>query len=326
MNPLFKAGLLGAGLSLFSNGLIAQLPNYPDVPLISEATDPKSIDLSFYSGYVSGKSQEIVYSQTDSGEIYRLSQLDWQIQNLWVIGGIVSANFLDNRLHFVFDGWGKAIASSSIMVDRDWLDKSSIERLTHISWSRSYLKTAYKLVGEMGYDFYQKKWGRLGFDTCLLTGYEYFRLFWEDLGGYYIYDSGLDFGMWPEQLGISYNQEFSIPYFGLQVELEWNEMIAIDLYGKFSWSAYVNEQDVHHLREIVFDDEFENGQYWMLGGAFSWRFWKNLECDLKYDYEQLNNAIGKITMQRADQTKTRSEGGGLAHHHQTLSLGLSAAF
>ncbi|MDP1609264.1 MAG: omptin family outer membrane protease [Chlamydiales bacterium] len=297
-------------------------PKTPSEPV----SDPYVIDLSCYGGLVDGLTKEIVFAQTSQGRVYKLSQLDWEIRELWVIGGRAAAHFLDERLHITLDGWGKTTSSESVMVDQDWNQEFSFTTPINISWSTSHLESAYKIIGELGYDFHLINFESARFKTALLAGYQYFQLAWKDYGGFYIYGNGAYMGTLPDELGVSYSQEYSIPYFGFGFNGNWEDQIQWSCYGKISGSTFVHQKDTHHLREITFDEEIPYGVYWMAGTSFSIFFSEHINCSIKYGYEQMNEAIGTMTVYEKDKPPEKFSGSGVYHRHQTLSLGISSTF
>lgn len=299
---------------------------WPKTPLEDES-DLFIFDFSCYGGLVNGLTKELVFSQTDQGQTYKLSQLDWKIRELWVVGGRAAVHLSDRKFHFIVDGWGKATSRESVMVDQDWDQKFSLKTPVHISWSTAYLKSAYKIMGEIGYDFYQSDFGLARLQTTLLAGYQYFELAWKDYGnGLYIYDYGTNIGVFPKELGISYSQEYSIPYFGLEFNGDWEELIQWTCYGKISNSAFVHQKDIHHLRELTFDEEIPYGVYWMVGTSLSLSFSDYINCNIKYGYEQINETKGTMTVYQKNKPPERYLGSGVFHRHQTLSLGISSTF
>ncbi len=298
---------------------------WPKMPL-EDDSDPMAFDLSCYGGLVNGLTKELVFAETAGGQVYKLSQLDWNIRDLWVVGGRAALHLSDQKFHFIIDGWGKASASESIMVDRDWNSEYSLKTPRHISWGPSYLKSAYKITGEIGYDFHQTDLGLAKLQTTLLAGYQYFQLAWEKYGGFYVYNYGEFRGMLPDRICVSYAQEYSIPYFGLEFNGTWEELIQWTCYGKISNSAFVHQKDIHHLREITYDEEIPYGVYWMVGTSLSLFFSDSVDCNIKYGYEQINEAKGIMTIYEKDEPPQTFSGSGVYHRHQTVSLGINSTF
>lgn len=283
-------------------------------------------DIDFYNGYIRGKSEEIVYVLDDSNKIRRLSQIDWDTGHLWVLGGKAAAHLSSDRFHVTIDGWMKAASSASTMIDRDWRKNDEPHLITDISWSSSYLKRAYGFVTELASDSPTYKIGQLSLNYSFLAGYEKTRFSWGSRGGVYVYNQGKSMGFFSDEPGISYDQLFAIPYLGFQIKTIFKQMFHLSTYVKYSYKTYVWDKDIHHLRDIIYDGQFQECKYWMVGSSLCWNLWKMIDCHLKYDFEQLNGTLGNMTIHAPDQPPLTIGGAGAFHYHQTFSLGLAAEF
>jgi outer membrane protease len=291
---------------------------------LQNKTGKEWFDISFYNGYVSGESKEIVYSRSEAGEVYTLSQLDWNVGNMWVMGTRYGMNLLDDRLHLSIDSWIKIFASKATMADRDWRDRSNPSQLTDLSLSSSELKKAHKITGELGVDSNPTQLGPIAIKYGLIGGYQSLYLLWKDQPQLYI--SGDWGGFFNEELGITYKQTFSIPYLGLQTKWIWNRLLETAIYFKIAPRTHVSTHDTHHLRDVVFDEDFQRCGYWMVGSTLRWNIWKQIDCDVKCSYEQLNTALGVMTIRSKDAPAIKYKGAGVFHSHQTVSLGITAVF
>lgn len=325
LNFILTLALVSASLQATDTGpskLDFVLPKMPP----PAASDPYVFALSCYGGQVNGLTKELVFVKTDQGRVYKASQLDWGIQELWVVGGRAAIRFLDEKFRLILDGWGKAASRESLVVDRDWHAEFSFKTPLHISWSPSHLRSAYKIMTEFGFDFYQIDSESAELQTALLIGFQYFQLALKGSGGMYAYNNGADLGFLPSGPGISYFQEYSIPYLGLELNGEWKKIIQWGCFGKISNSAFVHQEDIHHLRGIAYDEEIPNGIYWMVGASFSLSFFKYLDCNVQYSYEQMNETKGTMTIYRENEQPETYLGSGVYHWHQILSLGISSSF
>lgn len=287
-----------------------------------------ALDLSLYSGYITGHSKEKVYNQTSTGLSYKVSQLDWKIRNLWVLGGAAQINFLDDRLHVYVDGWGKIHASKSKMVDRDFFNINQPSVATDISWHPdTHLKTAFEIDVMLDYDFYCFQYSCQEIKFGVLIGYKYQKYHWNAYGGHFSYASGTINGNFPAGvLVIAYTQEFCIPYIGLQVDWNWNNWIDIRIFSKFTTLAYVRDYDLHALRATHFVGKFKESHFLVVGAEAVWNIYKYINLDLKYNYEHLNNTIGNATETVGDISFTTNDSVGIEHYHHLIALGLSASF
>ncbi len=321
-------------LSLGKEELASSLQSSPfaDVPLkMTDSSETQKaepwLDVRLYAGHVNGKSGEIVYVRAESGEVYRLSQLDWFIPNLWAMGAKISKSLLANTLHLSIKGWGKMAANNTTMIDRDWQDETSIKTLTDISVHKSRIEKAYELVAEMGYDFFSIKKNQSTLIVRWLIGYEHLFIAWDSFGSVYNYGTGTHKGWDPDMhRAIFYSQRFSIPYQGLQIGWNLNKMLKVVLFGKGSTTAAMQDRDIHFYRQIIFDSDFSRCSYWTVGGQVEWNLWKSLYYTMDYEYERFNKALGITTQKRPDTPDRTYGGAGAFHEHQTITLGLTTEF
>lgn len=313
------ATLLGS-LSLFGNmapQCLTSFCNEEENHLIQGL----DLELSLYAGYVNGESQELVLDGSET-----LSQLDWKIRQLWVLGGTAKLHLRDDTFHISIDGWNKLTAAKSTMVDRDYEDEDDPSLRTHISrHPDTHLKTAYAIDAEFDYDFYQFCFNDSPLKLGFLCGYKHMQLKWKSFGGTFDYESVTGF-FDPSILVISFKETFSIPYVGLQINWQWNDCFEARIYGKFSSIANVRNHDLHNLRDIVFEDDFHNATYWIVGAEVRWSLCQWLDLDLRYSYEQLNKVQGTSKVTQEGFYLGSHDGGGCKHFQQMVSAGLTAEF
>lgn len=301
-----------------STSLFAPLFGYTS----SEILNCWNIDLSLYTGYVNGQSQELVLDGP-----HTLSRIDWKINNLWVLGGTAKLNLYNDTIHFSLDGWNKLHADKSTMVDRDYQDNNDPNLLTDISWHPdTHLKTAYAIETEIAYDFHQFSFDCYQVKPGILLGYRYLKYDWSAYGGTFIYDNGLLVGEFaPGLLVISYEETFSIPYIGLQLDCQWKDCLNVRPYIKYTGLAGIRSLDFHALRDITFEDKLKNATYWITGVEARWNVWEWLDLDLRYSYEQLVKSKG-TTKFIEDGEVGYHNGAGCKHHQQLFFAGLTARF
>lgn len=310
-------------------------------PAMNEATSPGfipqwdcnrlecwNLDLSLYGGYINGDSKEIVYNRLNTGIPYKISQLDWKIRNLWVLGGEAKVNFLDDRLHISVNGWNKIHASKSKMVDRDFYNIEQPSVPTEISWHPdTRLKTAFQVDIMVDYDFFCFQYGCQEIKLGILAGYEFQKIHWNAYGGHYSYRNGKINGNFPAgELVIAYTQEFCVPYIGLQVSWNWKNCVDVCLFGKYTTLAYVKDHDFHALREAHFTGKFCDSKYLVIGAEATWNIYRCFNLELKYNYEHLNNTTGDATETMGGFSFKAKDSVGTEHTHHMIALGLSASF
>ena len=324
-----KLGFLGLGVlaaSCCSAGVLSEDP----------APKKMHYDITVYNGYVSGNSESIVYRpshsigyreyvdglsnelvlMSDSDEL--MSHLDWKLRHMLVNGVKASATL--GKLHLMMNGWYRINASESTMVDRDWMNSDKPAQMTHISWSPSELKNAYEISAELAYEIFQWKLKKHDFVFQALGGYKQLRFYWESSGGSFQYYD--HWGSLPDRLGIGFAQKFAIPYLGLRADHHWKQ-IAYGLFWKVSPGlSTITSHDYHALRFTDFYEEFKNGNYWMLGGNFSWNFRSNLTLNLSYAFDQLITTRGNTTINNRESGRSTyfTGGAGVSHAHQICTL------
>jgi outer membrane protease len=290
------------------------------------------IDLSLYTGYVNGESQELVLNGS-----HTLSRLDWKITNLWVLGATGRVGLYHDTFHISIDGWNKLSASKSTMIDRDYQNAEDLSQVTEFSEHKdTRLKTAYSIEGEFDYDFYQCCLGSSQTKFGVLIGYKYTKFHWDSHGGtyrYYNYDDDINYnaeyeeGFFdPDESLISFQETFSIPYAGIQLKWQWNDCFDVRGYGKFTNIATIQNKDFHLLRDMIFKDTCNNATYWIAGIEARWNLCAWLALDLKYSYEQLNKATGTTHMTESGENLGYHNGAGCKHRQQLFVAGLTAKF
>ena len=314
-----------ASLHAFCNSSLC----YDEIPYEECCYDEYwDVDLSIYTGLIYGKSKEIVFEGAGSPTPYqKISILDWDIRNLWVMGGTIEKSFFSNSLHLTVDGWGKVGSGQTTMVDRDFTDSDDPGLLTDISKSPdTHLTQAYLIDAEICYDFYNlSPWCsdlRFGF----LLGYQYSKFAWKAFGGNFDYDEGADIGSFPDgELVIAYQQKFSVPYIGLN--LDWQiDCWELNLFGKYTCLAYAEDHDFHALRDATFIDKFNAQQYWNAGAKASWNFLGNAWLNIKYEFQRLEPAVGDTIHSEGGTTARIRKAAGISHYQNLYSFGLTVCF
>ncbi len=292
------------------------------------SNNPWGVDLSIYSGYVYGKSKEIAVGAVDTELTgYKISQIDWSIRNLWIMGGTVKKSFLGDTLQLSLDGWGRVGSGHVKQVDRDYLNLARPDMVTDISTStNTHINDAYLIDLELCYDFYRLRLCDSALKIGGLLGYQYAQFGWRSYGGEFSYDRGQYVGNFtPGELVIAYKQKFSVPYFGLNALWKWDNL-DVNLFGKYTWFAHVKSTDSHPLRGLTFKDNFSRQQYWSIGANTSWSFWDNYSLDFKYAFEKLEQGRGDTNQTGDGQSVSFNKSAKIGHFHNLFTLGLSARF
>jgi outer membrane protease len=252
-----------------------------------------------------------------------------------VFGGKAQWNGVADWLHVFLRGWAKLSSSRTTMEDRDWSNIYQ-ENPTDISWNRTNLISAFKLLGETDYDFYVTSFSAYDLKAGILAGYQFLNMKWNSYGGPFWYDNGALVGIHPLSLRrYSYQQQFSIPYLGLQLNWLQKKLWGVRVFGKYTLVASARDQDFHVVSEIFFIDKYGNGHWWSAGTEIYWYFWKWLGLNLTYTYEQLNTTTGSAFSIPASSgghiysNQGHSyvpQGAGIFYSQQEFTLGLRGSF
>jgi outer membrane protease len=160
-----------------------------------------------------------------------------------------------------------------------------------------------------------------------LLGVKYIRYEWEVNGGRYSYGSGARVGRFPNDLKVmTYSQQLTIPYLGLQANWLCSQRWNFKLFGKYSPLGYALCHDNHLLRSTTFTSEHWCSQYWILGIEAAWHYSDQIRTYLKYSYDQLNLSKGNIKMHEEDERSFYRNAAGVGGNLQMVTLGVSARF
>lgn len=281
-------------------------------------------EASVSGGVLNGQSHELVYDP-DTGE--KLSELIWTLDDVAVVGGRVAYN-PTSWLSLNLDGWINA-DNSATMDDFDWLSP------THTDWSDwshhddTDLNQAWMLDVSAGVAVWQSE----GVDIEAIAGYRRDRLDWAAAGGSFIYSSGFgyrdDRGQFPPgELGISYRQDFSTPYLGIGGTLTSGNLT---LRGRIEGSYWVQaeDRDIHHLRGLVFREEFEDGRMVQATVELGYRVTETVTLKAGWQHLSYDEMRGptEITSQATGALLDFIPGdvAGTDHTSDIVSVGLSVA-
>ncbi|MFT5702547.1 MAG: plasminogen activator [Desulforhopalus sp.] len=240
------------------------------------------------AGYLSGESTELVYVPELNN--YKLSELTWKIDNLFMVGvnGVLEVG---SWLSFNFDGWFKATDGDGTMDDYDWLAQGY--DWTHWSHHEDTDVTDGSIIDvSANFAFFRAQ-------NAVLTGivgYKRDNFGWEARGGDYTYSYGgfRDYsGSFADgELGISYEQTMESFYGGLGFSADFSNRF--HLAGRVIYSPFVQGEatDYHHMRNIVFYDDFEDGDLiaFDLSGTFG--LTEKLGLEVGFQYQKYDTMQG----------------------------------
>ncbi|MCB5174886.1 omptin family outer membrane protease [Microvirga lenta] len=259
-SALASGFLMATSLTVASQGHAADLATRSaPLPLPVLAAGP-FFSAEIYGGYLTGQAREYVYNVPGNGS--KLSQLNWQIDNAAILGARLAYRPLD-WLSLRANGW-TIVASDNAMDDFDWM-AGYMGFDSWSEWSHSSdttLAKGYQIDLGAAARFYQSG----PFELSALAGYRFMTFKMNAYGGHYIYSSENGFrdltGVFPDRLGIAYQQWWHTPYLGLGASYSAGPL---KVNAEFIASPFVmsSDKDHHNLRNIVFEERFSPD--WMVG-------------------------------------------------------------
>jgi len=261
---------------------------------------------------VNGQSDEYVYAGRDYiNPDYKVSELNWDISSLWMMGGTMSLQ-MGELIRLNAGAWVGITEGDGGMEDYDWMEPS-ISDWTHYSESDVDIKSAfsYDINGSI-------KLFDLG--ACQLhgvVGYKHDFWEWSDHGGTYIYSSGgfrNDIGSFNGENGIDYEQTFDIPYAGIKASAK-TVGISASGYALYSPIVSAEDKDHHIMRNLYFTEEFEDGDYFALGGEVTIELTDALFISASIDYQTIPEFTGDLSVKEGSHgvTSTTEDGAGIGN-------------
>lgn len=232
-----------------------------------------TIEPSF--GYLLGQAREIVYDTNDdstqgmsSSNGYYLSELIWDLKNIFYIGTSASIN-IKNRFYINTGIWTAVNDGSGFMNDYDWIYWNSDDGRPYFlhdrdgktdlsNWSESSVSLVNSLIFDINgsFDFIPYKKNSM----TVLIGYKYIYWDWTDSVIDSLYD-GVEDVIEVGLNGIDYNLGLHIPYLGIGYGLE--TIRGLEFRGRIIYSPFViaMDHDHHILRSLHFYDNAYFGQF-----------------------------------------------------------------
>ncbi len=318
--------LLLATVAVAALGGMAQAADLGEAEAAPEAAVVASgprFEASVSAGVLNGASHELVYDPA-SGK--KISELIWTLDDVAVVGGGVAYNPA-SWLSLNLNGWINA-SDPATMDDFDWLSPA------HTDWSdwshhdATDLDQAWMLDASAGLAI----WQSAGVEVEAIAGYRRDRFDWSASGGSFIYsgfgyrDSRGEFT--PGEPVISYRQDYSTPYLGIGGTLTSGEL-TLKARVEGSWWVQAEDRDIHHLRDLVFREEFEDGRMVQATVELDYRVtekvtlkagWQHLSYDeMKGPTEISSHSTGTLL------NFIPGDAAGADHTSDIVSVGLSVA-
>ncbi|MBF0381902.1 MAG: omptin family outer membrane protease [Magnetococcales bacterium] len=241
---------------------------------------------------LNGESNEYVYDYSGN----TVSELNWKLENLLMLNmGISIKAISDIKLNA--DLWIKINDGSGSMDDYDYsLISLGYEGWT--DWSHSDnvpVDKAYMIDINAEIPIAVQ-------DTSVLSaiiGYKRDNWRWKAYGGNYIYSTNSihdSVGSSPaNQLGITYEQWWNVPYVGLGFNSTTSKFT---LRGRVIGSVIVQafDEDHHHLRDLIYEEEFTNGNMYAADIAVDYQATKNMLISGSLHYQKYDTVKGTTTI------------------------------
>ncbi len=270
-------------------------------------------------GIISGQSQELVYIPELN---HKLSQLNWDIKDVYMLGlgGTVSPL---PWLKFNIDVWLKLNEGEGNMDDYDWF----LEDYQYTHWSHHEDVDLTKgLMFDVSADVKLYEHEQTKFYG--IAGFKHDTWEWKAYGGdyvyssYYLYDTVGSFV--DGELGITYEQNFYVPYLGFGFTSDLTET-PFTFSGRVIGSTFVygEDKDQHHMRDLIFVEEFDSGQMFAVDLAGSYHFTQNVSLMFSYhyqDYQELKGETIITDISTGEVTKYNGDVAGMDHRSSMLSF------
>ena len=230
---------------------------------------------------VSGKADEIVYQDGK-----KISHLEWDIKNLKMLSLGFNSQFSDGfgaRIKFsnaLNNGNGK-------MVDYDWDGDNFDGNINHANWTDRSISDV-KIQKAQQFDI-AGSYNLFKDEVKFNFGYKYDRFKWRDYGGSFIYSENGGYrnyiGNFSVERGITYQQTFKTPYIGLEYQKElFDKKLYANIFGNYSNLVSAEDEDIHHQRNLKFNEYFTNGEYFNWGANISGKIKENIYLGAGYEF------------------------------------------
>jgi outer membrane protease len=325
-------------LLLFSISLLQALESLDGAYLEKGDSVGFSIEPSF--GYLLGQAREIVYDTGNestegmsSSNGYYLSELIWDLKNIFYIGTAASLN-IKNKFFINAGVWTAVNDGNGFMNDYDWIYWDSIDGVPYIlhdrdgkidlsHWSESTVSLEESLIFDINgsYDFVANRKANLS----ALVGYKYIYWDWSDSVIDSMYD-GVEDVIEEGVNGIDYNLGLHIPYLGIGYGLD--SEIGFKWRGRVIYSPLViaMDHDHHILRSLHFYDNAYFGQFLSGSLEFGYHFSSLFSLSGRVSGDYLFEVKGSTYVYNESEVLLGIISDGAGMQYQALSISINAAF
>jgi plasminogen activator len=273
------------------------------------------LDLEFYTGYLTGRSREIVY---DPATGQRISQLNWDIKSAGVIGGNVAIKPVE-WMRLRVGGW-LPFTSNNHMEDYDWLIPP-FDTPSHASvHPDTRLQSAYQIDAQLGLRIVNGA----GAAVYAVGGYRQLHYGWTAYGGTFAYPPPIGSGTIPSGLPvISYEQWFDTPYLGLSGEWKAGAWwINGEVTGSL-WSTS-RDRDDHILRATLFEEKATGVKVVVASASLGYDFTPALSLFGRVEYQRHYEGKGPTDIYvyaTGDRFHIPGDAAGIDNHSLVVAVG-----
>jgi len=314
---------------LFNNTLGAGLQAFDNINTPHTSKIDFSLDTGV--GLISGLSREIVYPSFSSVNLY-LSELKWEIDNIYFWGGSFSINFF-NFCTLCGGYWKPFNGKSGNMNDFDWY-YNNLPQWTHWSNHTIFIIDSYLYDINVSVPLFKKP----NFIFSINSGFKQNFFSWNDKPNSYVYTSADIntsyepgdplhdyYGDSTEPAGISYEVLYSIPYLGVKFKYFQNT-ICIDSILAYSFLGWAQDHDHHILRQLHFYDSFKFCQVLIAGINGKIPITRNFYFNISTFFQNLFESRGSIIIYNDDNQYLGSNKDDAGIQYYTFSFLFSAGF
>jgi len=281
-----------------------------------------SLTLRAGLGVAQGQARETVYyDDPELGERFKLSELLWDIEDVVVAGGCLTAR-IGPKFRIEAAYWTAITEGEGRMDDDDWMYGPG----EWSDWSLSEVEVRDTSSFDLRAALEVLRAGPWGLSA--VAGYREDRWGWDDQIIRYIYSSeGFrdDAAEVDGVPAITYEQRFRIPYAGIALGYDGSRLGA-EVYFHYSPLVEAEDKDYHILRDTHFATTAENGDYYGVGIRATGRLTEQISARVAAEWQVVEEMVGDMEINSAEGTEVSYNGAGLASDWMLLSLSLGYTF
>ena len=223
--------------------------------------------------------------------------------------------------------WTAMNEGDGLMTDYDWLLYSEGSPWTDYSLSDAVVEEAtmldlnasYRLVNKPGITL----WATLGFKNDFWE--------WSDRGIRYVYStlppSGFrdDVGTFNGNKGIEYEQNYRIPYFGIQAESTCGS-VQVSAWLYYSPVVSATDEDYHIWRDLLFEGDFDGGDFLSIGIRGVYPVSPQWTVEVSFGHQRVGETVGDVVVTDFSGSSFFRDGGGISHRSNLFSLSVGYRF